>query len=210
MPARASLDSSVASRAIPIDLRPVISAYRKRGRFQLRVEKLPQSARFSAGQNNGDGSWSLLLDELEDLVYFAPKTVIGDHTLAIRLIAKDETEAFTIALIDFTVRGDAESAAPPQSHPGAPLPDDVRNELHKLKALLEARDSELAQLREFRRADGRDAAAEARRGGGAGASRLEARRGFAAAGRKGSARRTVRQPAGGARDARPGDGGNRK
>ena len=146
MPARASLDTSVASRAIPIDLRPVISAYRKRGRFQLRVEKLPQSARFSAGQNNGDGSWSLLLDELEDLVYFAPKAISGDHKLAIRLIAKDETEAFTIALIDYTVKGDAESAAAP--HASAPLPDDVRNELHKLKALLEARDSELTQLRE--------------------------------------------------------------
>ena len=139
MPARASLDSSVASRAIPIDLRPVISAYRKRGRFQLRVEKLPQSARFSAGQNNGDGSWALLLDELEDLVYFAPKSIAGDHTLAIRLIAKDETEAFTIALIDYTVKGDLEGTVGP--HADAPLPDDVRNELHKLKALLEARDS---------------------------------------------------------------------
>jgi hypothetical protein len=146
MPARASLDSSVASRAIPIDLRPVISAYRKRGRFQLRIEKMPQSARFSAGQNNGDGSWSLLLDELEDLVYFAPKSIAGDHTLAIRLIAKDETEAFTIALIDYTVKGDAEGVPTPQAH--APLPDDVRNELHKLKALLEARESELTQLRE--------------------------------------------------------------
>ena len=145
MPARASADSSVASRAIPIDLRPVISAYRKRGRFQLRIEKLPQSARFSAGQNNGDGSWSLLLDELEDLVYFAPKTVNGDHTLAIRLIAKDETEAFTIALIDYRVPGDAGGTASPAS---TSLPDDVRNELHKLKSLLEARDSELAQLRE--------------------------------------------------------------
>jgi len=146
LPARASFDTSVASRAIPIDLRPVISAYRKRGRFQLRVEKLPQSARFSAGQNNGDGSWSLLLDELEDLVYFAPKSISGDHKLAIRLIAKDETEAFTIALIDYTVKGDAEGTAAP--HANAPLPDDVRNELHKLKALLEARDSELTQLRE--------------------------------------------------------------
>ena len=147
MPARASADSSVASRAIPIDLRPVISAYRKRGRFQLRIEKLPQSARFSAGQNNGDGSWSLLLDELEDLVYFAPKTISGDHTLAIRLIAKDETEAFTIALIDYRVRGDAPDAQV-SSPASAPLPDDVRNELHKLKALLEARESELTQLRE--------------------------------------------------------------
>ena len=59
--------------AIPLDLRPVISAYRSRGRFMLRVENLPQLARFSAGQNNGNCSWSLLLDELEDLVYFAPK-----------------------------------------------------------------------------------------------------------------------------------------
>ena len=150
MPTRASPDAAVASRAIPIDLRPVISAYRKRGRFMLRVEKLPQLARFSAGQNNGDGSWSLLLDELEDLVYFAPKTVSGDHTLAIRLIAKDETEAFTIALIDFQIRGgDADAArAAPSARADAPLPDGVRNELHQLKAALEARESELAQLRE--------------------------------------------------------------
>ena len=152
MPTRASPDAAVASRAIPIDLRPVISAYRKRGRFMLRVEKLPQLARFSAGQNNGDGSWSLLLDELEDLVYFAPKTVSGDHTLAIRLIAKDETEAFTIALIDFPIRGEDGAAARPaqsnRSEVPAPLPDSVRDELHQLKAALEARDTELVQLRE--------------------------------------------------------------
>ena len=148
MPTRASPDAAVASRAIPIDLRPVISAYRKRGRFMLRVEKLPQLARFSAGQNNGDGSWSLLLDELEDLVYFAPKTVSGDHTLAIRLIAKDETEAFTIALIDFPIRGADAARAAPSARADAPLPDDVRNELHQLKATLEARESELIQLRE--------------------------------------------------------------
>jgi hypothetical protein len=152
MPTRASPDAAVASRAIPIDLRPVISAYRKRGRFMLRVEKLPQLARFSAGQNNGDGSWSLLLDELEDLIYFAPKTVVGDHTLAIRLIAKDETEAFTIALIDFPIRGEdgaaARPAQPTRADLPAQLPDSVRDELHQLKAALEARDTELIQLRE--------------------------------------------------------------
>jgi hypothetical protein len=145
MPARALPDQAVAARAIAIDLRPVISAYRKRGRFQLRVEKLPQGGRFSAGQNNGDGSWSLLLDELEDLVYFAPKTAGGDHVLAIRLIAKDETEAFTIALIDFTVRM-GETSAP--GGPASALPDAVRDEVHRLKATLEARETELTQLRE--------------------------------------------------------------
>lgn len=145
MPARALPDQAVAARAIAIDLRPVISAYRKRGRFQLRVEKLPQGARFSAGQNNGDGSWSLLLDELEDLVYFAPKTAGGDHVLAIRLIAKDETEAFTIALIDFTVRM-GETSTP--GGPASALPDAAREEVHRLKAALEARETELTQLRE--------------------------------------------------------------
>ncbi len=145
MPARALPDQAVASRAIPIDLRPVISAYRKRGRFQLRIEKLPQGARFSAGQNNGDGSWSLLLDELEDLVYFAPKTVSGDHTLALRLISKDETEAFTIALIDYTVRI---ADAPAQGGAGPALSDAIRDEVHRLKAALEARETELTQLRE--------------------------------------------------------------
>ncbi len=147
MPARASVDSSVAARAIAIDLRPVISAYRKRGRFMLRVEKLPQSARFSAGQNNGDGSWSLLLDELEDLIYFAPKTVNGDHTLAIRLIAKDETEAFTIALIDYPIPGERDAKTGSSARASDALPDEVRDELHQLKAALTARDAELAQLR---------------------------------------------------------------
>ena len=62
MPTRASPDAAVASRAIPIDLRPVISAYRKRGRFMLRVEKLPQLARFSAGQNNSQDAKSHMRD----------------------------------------------------------------------------------------------------------------------------------------------------
>jgi hypothetical protein len=152
MPARASVDSSVASRAIPIDLRPVISAYRKRGRFMLRIEKLPQSARFSAGQNNGDGSWSLLLDELEDLVYFAPKTVSGEHTLSIRLISKDETEAFTIALIDFPVMGESAVSARPhtsvQSSAAAEASQDaLRDQIMELQMALTAREAELNQLR---------------------------------------------------------------
>ncbi len=37
-PALAPLDPSAALQAIPLDLRPVISAYRRRGRFTLRIE----------------------------------------------------------------------------------------------------------------------------------------------------------------------------
>lgn len=147
LPARTTFDSSVASRAIPIDLRPVIQAYRKRGRFMLRIEKLPQQARFSAGQNNGDGSWSLQLDELEELVYFAPKTARGEHALSIRLVAKDESEAFTIALVEYPIAADRDGAPAPGPHPVETPREDRHPETEELKTALAAREAELDQLR---------------------------------------------------------------
>ena len=150
MPARASADAAAATRAIPVNLMPLISAYRKRGRFMLRIENLPQAARFSAGQNNGDGSWSLALDELDELVYFAPKNAVGgDHALSIRLVAKDETEAFTLALIDFPILGvgERESAGFPKPVDPGPSQDLLRAELQDTQARLAARDAELNQLR---------------------------------------------------------------
>jgi hypothetical protein len=147
LPARTTFDSSVASRAIPIDLRPVIQAYRKRGRFMLRIEKLPQQARFSAGQNNGDGSWSLQLDELEELVYFAPKTARGEHALSIRLVAKDEAEAFTIALVDYPIAADREAGPIPGPHPVDNAREERHPETEELKTALAAREAELNQLR---------------------------------------------------------------
>ncbi len=147
LPTRTNFDSSVASRAIPIDLRPVIQAYRKRGRFMLRVEKLPQQARFSAGQNNGDGSWSLQLDELEELVYFAPKTARGEHALSIRLVAKDETEAFTIALVEYPIAADRDAAPAPGPQPVENAREERHPEIAELKMALAAREAELDQLR---------------------------------------------------------------
>src|ERR1019366_6946581 len=152
-PALASLDPSAALQAISVDLRSVISAYRRRGRFMLRIENLPQLARFSAGQNNGNCTWSLQLDELEDLVYFAPKSTHADHTLSIRLIAKDETEAFTIAVIDFPIRGAGgegpllASGSPRASGEAEAAHDEMRNEALALKSALAAREAGLNQLR---------------------------------------------------------------
>jgi len=149
MPARASADSAAATRAIPVNLMPLIQAYRKRGRFMMRIENLPQHARFSAGQNNGDGSWSLALDELDELVYFVPKNASGgDHALSIRLIAKEDGEAFTLALIDFPILGigERESAGFPKPVDPGPSQDLLR-ELEDAKSKLAHRDTELAQLR---------------------------------------------------------------
>ena len=39
------------------------------GRLAVRIERMPQLARLSTGRNNGDNSWSLTLDQLEDLTY---------------------------------------------------------------------------------------------------------------------------------------------
>ena len=93
------------SRALPLELKDLVSPYRKHGRFTVRLEKLPQAARLSAGQNNGDHTWSLALDELEDLLYFPPPGLDHGHEVAIRIIVKDERGASAIALFDHHIVG---------------------------------------------------------------------------------------------------------
>ena len=199
MPARASADSAAATRAIPVNLMPLIAAYRKRGRFMLRIENLPQGARFSGGQNNGDGSWSLALDELDELVYFAPKNNAGsDHTLSIRLVAKDETEAFTLALIDFPILGpsDRESAGFPKPIDPEPVAGSAaRAELQDVQAKLAARERRAQPAARLGRAHGRAVAAETGSRGGGCRSSLETRRGRPHHCREDAAGRSVRAAA---------------
>jgi hypothetical protein len=144
-----------APPSIPLDLKPLIAPYREHRRLSLRIENLPQSARLSAGQNNGDRTWSLALDELEGLFYIPPTGFDKEHALAIRLISKDETGASTVALLDFRIGPDRQNEAP-QSPPGLPdgnepiarPPDQAgREEISALKATLAERDAELDRLR---------------------------------------------------------------
>ena len=102
----ASLEmSSVISRARRVDgttamalsLGPLLAPHRKHGRLSLRVERLPQQARFSAGNRNNDGSWSLATDELDNLSYQLPEDFDQAHTLAIRIISL--TGGNTLAVI---------------------------------------------------------------------------------------------------------------
>jgi len=105
---------TVVARAIPLDLMPLISSYRAQRGITLRIEDLPPLGRLSAGQDNGDNSWSLALDELEGLSYFPPEGFHKQHTLKLRLIAKTKRGASPVALIDFLIMGDDERAnAPP-------------------------------------------------------------------------------------------------
>lgn len=137
----------VATVRIPLNLKSIIAPYRDRGRFTIRLEHLPQSARLSAGTNNGDRTWSLALDELEDLAYFAPAGA-GAHVLGVRLIMKDDDGAHTLALIDLDV--DADAAITDAKRDGGAviaLGQDkaLQAELAQLRADLAKRDEALAQ-----------------------------------------------------------------
>src|SRR4051812_3656613 len=91
-------------KPIPLNLAPLIAPHKKkRGRLSIRVERMVQRSRLSAGQNKGDGIWSLATDELEDLEYLVPDSVHDPHTLVIRIINLDGDSATTVAALDFLV-----------------------------------------------------------------------------------------------------------
>lgn len=140
------LPNTAAPPRIPLNLKSVIAPYRDRGRFTIRLEQLPQSARLSAGTNNGDRTWSLALDELEDLAYFPPPGA-GAHTLGVRLIAKDEDGAHTLALIDLGVDADAEDLDKRDGGAVIALAQDkaLQAEVAQLRASLAERDAALAK-----------------------------------------------------------------
>ncbi|HKD48944.1 MAG TPA: SH3 domain-containing protein [Rhizomicrobium sp.] len=152
---QASLVASTPARPIALDLASLVSPYRRRGRFTLRIENLPQGARLTAGRNNGDRTWSLALDELDELFYSPPEGFNDDHVLVLRLIAKEEGNASTLALIELPVRSGelAILQQPPQPKiPEAPRAEashgeTLNKEISSLKAELAGRDQELSEMR---------------------------------------------------------------
>src|SRR5579863_7932979 len=65
----------IVQRMVPVDFRPLLKPYRKAGRLCLRIERLAQGAKLSAGRRNTDNSWSLASDELEDLHYLISSNI---------------------------------------------------------------------------------------------------------------------------------------
>ena len=142
--ARTPGDPSEELRAVPLDILPLLTPFKKRGRLSVRVEKLPIQARLSAGRNNGDRSYSLMLDELEDLSYLAPEGTDPRPILSLRIMALDDGDAATIALRDLPVDfGGNEFGEGVDA-------EDVRrlvDELTRVKSALAIRESELAEAR---------------------------------------------------------------
>lgn len=139
------------SRAIALDLALLIAPYRRRARFTLRIENLPQGARLTAGRNNGDRTWSLALDELDELFYLPPESLADDHFLALRLVAKEEGNASTLALIELPIHAGQFTPLPPpafgHTQAEAPHADTLKQEISALKSELAGRDQELNQMR---------------------------------------------------------------
>ncbi len=124
-------DAAPGMIRVPFDLMPLVAPHKGKGRLTIRVERMPQLARLSAGQNNGDRSWSLTRDELDELTYLVPEGFCDSHTLAIRIVASDGVEATTLSLLDFPMfadgAGEAAAGRPVKGgstihrlHPGAP------------------------------------------------------------------------------------------
>jgi Bacterial SH3 domain len=136
--------SSLALAApIPLDLMSLIAPYREHRRLVLRLERLPQLARLSAGQNNGDNSWSLALHDLDGLLYFPPDRFFKEHILGLRVIAQGDSDASTVALLELRIAPDGADATRPALDPRRALLEEVE----ALKALLATRDAELAQMK---------------------------------------------------------------
>jgi len=157
-PKRAGRGSRAASDApdplpgIPVDLRRLLQPYKGRGKLTIRVERMPPLTRFSAGRNNGDNSWSLTLDELEDLLYLPGTAFSETHRLAVRIIGHDSAEAFSVAVLDYDISPDgsasvAEAGEEALNVAGLDQLRRLRDELAQMAARLSARDTELSHAK---------------------------------------------------------------
>ncbi|HKU53834.1 MAG TPA: hypothetical protein VJP60_00595, partial [Rhizomicrobium sp.] len=142
----------VAQKTIPLDLAALLVPYKRHGRLTLRVERMPQRAKLSAGRNNGDGSWSLASDELEDLNYLVPSSLCGGHELSVRIVSFDNATAHTLKVIPLAIPSwdnDADGALSENTVRTLAQTHDpiLHNELSTMQSLFAVRDSDLAELR---------------------------------------------------------------
>jgi len=147
--ARASASAPDDMRGVPLDLLPLLQPFKKRGRLSVRVEKLPIQARLSAGRNNGDRSYSLMMDELDDLEYLAPEGTDPRPVLSVRIISLDDGDASTMALREVTVEFGGEEDFGEIDLANISN-DELRNlieELTRVKSTLSLREAELNEVR---------------------------------------------------------------
>ena len=115
LPATAPGNSDIKNlpaREIPLNIGPLLNPYRGRGKISIRIERLPQLSRLSAGHNNGNNTWSVGLDELEGLTYLQPASPGAERSLDLRIISWDGEDASTLALLPVEISSPAEASEP--------------------------------------------------------------------------------------------------
>jgi hypothetical protein len=154
----ARAEATAPRGGILLVLAPLLVPHRRHGQLSIRIERLPNGARLSKGQNNGDRTWSLRSDDLEDVLYQPPEGLADAHTLAIRILSLDADHAATLAVLDLPVSpADARVITPPAA--AAALSSDptgqndaelrrLRDQLTELTARLGVREAELAEARQ--------------------------------------------------------------
>ena len=150
---RTAAQATDVSDGIRLELAPLLSLYGRNRRLSLRVERLPDRARLSRGRNNGDRSWSLMREDLDDLHYLPPDGLKSGHTLAIRIINLDTDDGATLAVLEFPVSPNPQQS-PGRGWGGGPeIVDDpelarLREECSRVKDALGLREQELAEARQ--------------------------------------------------------------
>ncbi|HEY5047929.1 MAG TPA: SH3 domain-containing protein [Rhizomicrobium sp.] len=149
---RMTAEATETSDGIRLELAPLLSLYGKNRHLSLRVERLPDRARLSRGRNNGDRSWSLTREDLDDLHYLPPDGMKAAHTLAIRIINLDADDRATLAMLDLPVTPVVSSASKRNTAAAlepvdATKPTRPCEDCARTKTTLDARDRELTEVR---------------------------------------------------------------
>ncbi|MBA2587146.1 MAG: SH3 domain-containing protein [Alphaproteobacteria bacterium] len=134
-------------RRIPVDFRALLKPHKKAGRLRLRIERLPQCAKLSAGQRGEDNSWSLASDELEDLHFLASSNVARDYEITVRVMTLEDGEISTLMVVPFVISACDETVsveACRNPHDQDPV---IRNQLSEMNSLFAVREGELLELR---------------------------------------------------------------
>src|ERR1700754_2938818 len=158
LPAFASISASdivrapSVQRSVPLDFLPLLKPFKRAGRLALRIERLPQRAKFSAGRRNSDGSWSLASDEMEELNSLIPSNIEAAHELTIRVMKFDEGAASTLKVIQYPIPAWNAEPQPPvndeticrSTEAHDPI---LRSQLGEMQSLCAVLESELVELR---------------------------------------------------------------
>jgi hypothetical protein len=126
---------------VALDIAPLVAPYKSRGRVTLRIERMPQRARLSAGRNNGDSSWSLATDEIEGLQYFPPDGDTAPRVLSLRVLAVENGVPIgTMGLVDLPVGPEGAAAVRQKTE----TLDKLEGELSRVRTALNVQETKLA------------------------------------------------------------------